>query len=242
MRSKVVTALFEGLGYKALQLEGGHKAYRNFVLKELNEFDFKPKLIVVYGLTGTGKTDLLKKFSNSLDLEEIAQHRNSRLGMVGLNPRNQKMFDAMILQRLKALQNQDFVVIEGESRKLGKVLLPEFLFKAMKKGINVKAVLDMDLRAQRIVKDYFDTEEKKNEVKEIVKTMVQAMSRKVVDDIVAAIENEDYLTATKLLFIHFYDPKYNHTVENVNYDLILDMTDLDDVGKFINENYFSSNN
>ncbi|MBS3138020.1 tRNA 2-selenouridine(34) synthase MnmH [Candidatus Woesearchaeota archaeon] len=219
MRSKVVTNVLCGLGYRALQLEGGHKAYRKYVIEQLNNYQFKARFIVLYGLTGTGKTELLKQFPNSLDLEDLAQHRNSRLGMVGLQPRNQKMFDAMILQRFRALQNKEFIIIEGESRKLGRVLLPESLYKAMKKGINIKVELPIETRCKRLADEYFDTIEKIQQIKEIVKTMIPVLSNKIVDEIITAINSQDYEEAVRLLLVHFYDPKYNHTVENIDYQL-----------------------
>ncbi|MBI5393631.1 tRNA 2-selenouridine(34) synthase MnmH [Candidatus Woesearchaeota archaeon] len=226
MRSKVVTNVLCGLGYKALQLDGGHKAYRNYIIEQLNNYQYNFKFAVLYGLTGTGKTELLNKFPNSLDLENLAQHRNSRLGMVGLEPKNQKMFDALLLQRLRALQKQEFVIIEGESRKLGRILLPESLFKTMKKGINIKIELPIEIRCKRLASEYFDTPEKTQQVKNIVKTMTQVLSHQIVDNIIAEIDSQNYEEAVRLLLIHFYDPKYNHTVENINYDLKVENNDI----------------
>ena len=139
--------------------------------------------------------------------------------MVGLQPRNQKMFDAMILQRFRALQNKEFIIIEGESRKLGRVLLPESLYKAMKKGINIKVELPIETRCKRLADEYFDTIEKIQQIKEIVKTMIPVLSNKIVDEIITAINSQDYEEAVRLLLVHFYDPKYNHTVENIDYQL-----------------------
>jgi tRNA 2-selenouridine synthase len=59
-------------------------------------------LIVLNGLAGTSKTELIKKLSVSIDLEGIAKHRSSTFGSIGLNPRTQKMFDSYLLQKLKS--------------------------------------------------------------------------------------------------------------------------------------------
>ncbi len=235
MRSKVIAGLFSGLGYTTMQLNGGHKAFRKYVLEQMNKYQINSRLVVLYGLTGTGKTELLGQFSNMIDLEDLAQHRNSRLGMVGLVPRSQKMFEALLLQRLTALQKESFIFIEGESRKLGIVLLPEFLFTAMKKGINIKIELAMEMRCKRLSAEYFDTVEKIAEVRRIVLTMTQVLSHKIVDGIIAAIDLKNYEEAVRLLLVHFYDPLYNHTIENVTYDLKVENSDVGKAGDLIKQ-------
>ncbi len=58
MRSGSIVNLLSSLGVNVYQLEGGYKAYRNFVLEYLRHVMDK-NFVSVHGLTGTGKTDLL---------------------------------------------------------------------------------------------------------------------------------------------------------------------------------------
>lgn len=104
LRSKAPAALFHSLGYQTYRLEGGYKSYRKYVLEQLTNYHLKPKLVVLHGLTCSGKTKLLQLFPNSLDLEGLAQHRGSLFGSLGLKPNSQKRFDSLLLQKLNQLQ------------------------------------------------------------------------------------------------------------------------------------------
>ena len=65
MRSRAIAELFNTKGYRVWQLDGGIKAYRNYILKKLNEFNYDFEFYVLCGLTGSGKTKVLKNFENS---------------------------------------------------------------------------------------------------------------------------------------------------------------------------------
>ena len=93
MRSKTVTALFDALGYNIRQLDGGYKSFRKLVQEKLNAYSLNQKIIVICGLTCTGKTELLNQFHNSIDLEGLAQHRGSLYGAIGMQPVSQKRFE-----------------------------------------------------------------------------------------------------------------------------------------------------
>ena len=88
-----------------------------------------PQSLVLFGLTGSGKTEIIKKLSNGLDLEGLAQHRGSILGDIGLKQNGQKKFESLLLKKIEELKDQKFIVIECESRKIGKVEIPKNIFK-----------------------------------------------------------------------------------------------------------------
>jgi len=64
MRSESMAWLYERIGVKCSVLEGGYKGYRNYLLKEIGRI---PKLLVIQGPTGSGKTDIL------LNLKEMGE-------------------------------------------------------------------------------------------------------------------------------------------------------------------------
>ena len=97
MRSKVIVAFLESLKYNVFQLKGGHKAFRKYVREKLENYDLKPKVITLWGLTCVGKTDLLNKFHNSIDIEGMAQHNGSLYGAMGRKPHSQFRFDNLFL-------------------------------------------------------------------------------------------------------------------------------------------------
>ncbi|MSR86470.1 tRNA 2-selenouridine(34) synthase MnmH, partial [Candidatus Woesearchaeota archaeon] len=117
MRSGSVVGLLQSLKFDVVQLENGYKDYRRFVREQLDRVHI-PSLVILYGLTGSGKTEILGKIKNSIDLEGLAQHRGSIFGDIGLTQRSQKMFESLLLKRLIELQQEKVVFIEGESRRI----------------------------------------------------------------------------------------------------------------------------
>ncbi|MBT3814689.1 tRNA 2-selenouridine(34) synthase MnmH [Candidatus Woesearchaeota archaeon] len=217
LRSKIMTTLFESLGFKAFQLKDGYKAYRASLLKELQEFKLKPKLYVLHGLTCTGKTALLQKLPNSVDLEGLACHRGSLYGAIGLKPRSQKMFDNLLLKRLKELNSEKFIFIEGESRRIGNLMLPEFLWKAMCNGENIEVVRDLDIRVKEMVKEYFLDAEIVKDIKEISSRLWKVISKAKKQEMLDFIDAGEFEKAAKILLVYYYDPLYDHSLSKLDY-------------------------
>lgn len=228
MRSRVITEILVENKIKASQLDGGHKAYREHVREKLGSYKFKPKLIVLYGLTGSGKSELLQKLSlPKIDLEDLAQHRSSLLGGVGLKPRGQKLFEALLLENVEKVNREKVVFIEGESRKVGDSVVPEFLFHAMKNNcVNVKVKCSIQNRIKRIVPEYFDTEDKCKELIEIFNKMRQLLSNKAVEQLISWTDSKDYEKVTEWFLLNYYDKKYSFTVDSVEYDFEVDNNNI----------------
>src|SRR5262245_36213359 len=123
LRSRAVIAFLRGLGrVEVLGLEGGYRAYRRCVRARIQAWR-PPPSFVLRGLTGVGKTLVLRALAERrpewvLDLEALAGHRSSILGMVGLQPASQKLFESRLVTRL-ARGFGAVCVVEGESRKVG---------------------------------------------------------------------------------------------------------------------------
>lgn len=230
MRSKSVTSLLDSIGFNVLQLENGHKEFRRHVLEYFSKLKLKPCFIVLYGLTGTGKTEILKKILlPKIDLEDLAQHRSSLLGSINLKPRTQIMFDALLFNRLRTIQNEKYVFIEGESRKIGSVEMPDFLWRKCKEGINIKISCPLKNRISRLVKEYTPiNDETKKQLFSILDRLKQKLSGAVVDKLKQCLETKDYDTFTKIMLEKYYDPLYQHTVENIKYDYTVDFEKIED--------------
>ena len=155
MRSKSVTRFLSSEGFRVQQLEGGYKAYRRHVLDFLK--DFRPPLIVLHGRTGVGKTLLIRSLPGSIDLENLAQHRSSIFGAVHLQPRNQKNFEGIFYSKTSSKPRKEFIFVEGESRKVGKVFIPEAFADAMKKGKKIlQGLLDQGKLEPRYIFSLFE--------------------------------------------------------------------------------------
>ncbi len=122
-RSGAMAHVLREVGWDAKTLEGGYKAYRRYVVDALAALPEKFTFKVIHGVTGSGKSRLLRALAatgaQALDLEELAAHRGSVLGGLTERPQpSQKMFESLLLQRL--LLNFDAckaVFVEGESKE-----------------------------------------------------------------------------------------------------------------------------
>ncbi|MDP4171532.1 MAG: tRNA 2-selenouridine(34) synthase MnmH, partial [Bacillota bacterium] len=99
MRSQAVMTFLEFSGIRAKRLAGGYKAYRQYILQQIPSM-LPEKAVVIHGMTGVGKTEILKILNNQgypvLDLEGMAGHRGSIFGSIGIGEgNNQKTFDSL---------------------------------------------------------------------------------------------------------------------------------------------------
>ncbi|MEK6901577.1 MAG: tRNA 2-selenouridine(34) synthase MnmH, partial [Nanoarchaeota archaeon] len=226
MRSKFIVDLLRSLGYEAYQLQGGYKEYRRYVREQLEQFQLKPKLIVLWGLTCTGKTKLLSFFPNSLDLEGLAQHRGSLYGGIGLTPRTQKAFENVLFWKLQELNGEKYILLEGESRKIGDVQMPDFLYKAMLKGIPILITRNLERRAEHALQEYFKTKEDLQRIKEVTAHLFKVISKEKQQKVLELLDKGNNKEAVKILLEFYYDPLYNHTIKKKEYRFEIDTDDL----------------
>ncbi|MCZ2256943.1 tRNA 2-selenouridine(34) synthase MnmH [Sporosarcina sp. G11-34] len=216
MRSKTAATVLDLMGIHAKRLYGGIRSYRQWVVHELEDKKFLPKLFVLNGFTGSGKTLILKKLHTKgypvIDLEGIAGHRGSIFGQIGLEPSNQKKFDSLLLKEVSHYENEPFVFIEGESRRIGKVSLPEFLNDKKEKGKQLFINIPIEVRVQNILDDYKPWESSKP-FKEAFQLIKKRIHTPIARQIESDLENGDFASATKLLLEFYYDPKYKHASE-----------------------------
>ena len=204
MRSGIIASVLESIGFKVLQVDGGYKSFRHYIADRLYNFQLKPKVMCLYGLTCSGKTKLLEKLPNSLNLEELAQHRGSLYGGVGLKPHTQKKFENLLWQRLQQLNHFDYIFVEGESRRIGNVEIPPFLFKAMKNGLNIIIEKDFNLRVEACVQEYFSSQEKVQQIKEITPQLRDVISNQRKQEIISLIEKKEYKEVAAILLKEYY--------------------------------------
>jgi tRNA 2-selenouridine synthase len=136
-RSGAMTHVLRQVGWPALQLDGGYKAYRRLVIAELATLARRFAFQVIAGATGSGKSRLLQTLHNKgaqvLDLEQVAAHRGSVLGTLPDRPQpGQKAFESALWQALRTMNPARPVFVEAESRKVGELRVPEALMERMR--------------------------------------------------------------------------------------------------------------
>lgn len=132
MRSGSVAWLMEATsGCRVATLKGGYKTFRRWVL---HSFAIPRKLRIVAGLTGSGKTAILKQLAelgeHTVDLERLANHKGSAFGQLGEAPQpTQAQFENALALAWRATDPERPVWLEDESRMVGKRVLPEPLWE-----------------------------------------------------------------------------------------------------------------
>ncbi|CAM3167023.1 tRNA 2-selenouridine(34) synthase MnmH [Filibacter tadaridae] len=235
MRSKTAATVLDLMGIHAKRLTGGVRSYRQWVVHELEKEEFKPKLYVLNGYTGSGKTLILKRLAQGgypiLDLEGMAGHRGSIFGQIGLEPSNQKKFDSILIHELSRFQAEPFVVMEGESRRIGKVSMPQFLNDKKEQGLQLFIHLPLEARAQNILDDYQPSNypERFKEAFQLIKKHIHTPISRQIEN---GFESGDFLSVTKLLLEYYYDPKYEHSSNQYNEDQKIDINAIDNEDAF----------
>lgn len=164
-------------------------------------------------------------FKCKVDLEGFAGHRGSVYGGIGITQNTQKKFENLLLQKLEELQEEKYILVEGESKRIGNVFIPALFFSAMEAGIKIKVEKSFEKRVAYSVATYCNTEEKRKEFLEITKQLRRNITNKTKDIIILALEEGDTTTAIGTLLTEYYDPLYNHYLEQQEYSAIIENDD-----------------
>ncbi len=221
-RSTFFASVFSSIGIPIAQLEGGYKTYRKEVITLLPILNDKTTYIVLHGNTGVGKTDILHSLRDIgysvLDLEGAANHRGSLLGSIGIGDCNsQKKFETNIYDQLIRSKSQ-YVFVEAESRKIGKVVIPNYISEKMQNGIHVFIDADLDYRVKSLKKDYIQNN---NWIVESINA-VEKLNKYISKDNLNSLKNEissgNFDFAAKELMQKYYDPMYTFKSDTFKYD------------------------
>ncbi|OUT76737.1 MAG: tRNA 2-selenouridine(34) synthase MnmH [Betaproteobacteria bacterium TMED22] len=158
-RSGSMSLVFRQIGWQAKQLAGGYKSFRRHVIKNTDTLASSFHYVVICGLTGTAKTDLITEIKRhggqTLDLEGLAQHRGSVLGFdpSAIQP-TQKKFETEIWYQLQQLDPKKPVFVESESKKIGDLRIPEPLINTFRQGSCINITAGIGTRSEYLKKNY----------------------------------------------------------------------------------------
>ncbi|WP_175913390.1 tRNA 2-selenouridine(34) synthase MnmH [Burkholderia metallica] len=215
-RSGSMTTWFNLIGWKARQLDGGYKSYRQSVCVTLDSLPTRFRYIALVGHTGCGKTRLLNALrdagAQTLDLEALACHRGSLLGALPGKPQpSQKGFDSGLVETLGRFDPEWPVFVESESRRIGLVQLPIALIEAFHAGPWVHVDAAHDERIAFLLDDYAHLFDQPDAFKAQLHRLIGLHSREQVTHWKALIDaNARAELFTELIDRH-YDPAYART-------------------------------
>lgn len=234
-RSGITQSWLEEGGVSIPRLKGGYKAFRNFLMEKSEEITANTKTIIIGGNTGSGKTILLNRLNNTVDLEGLAKHRGSSFGKFIFSQPSQIDFENALYYKLiqHNAQGHKHLVIEHESRNVGRVYIPKPIFDNLNAASLVILKTPLDERVNITYQEYV-----LNDLQEYTRAFAEQGKTKWYENISAGIDrikkrlgSERYLNIKallaqslegpdeghkewiKILLSEYYDPMYEYQIE-----------------------------
>ncbi len=173
---------------------------------------------MVCGTTGSGKTRLLQALqaqgAQVLDLEALANHRSSVLGLIpGVAQPSQKAFDTAIWAALSGFDAARPVYIESESKKVGNVALPEGLVAVMRASPCLQLDLPEAERVALLLEDYDFFVRDIEFFCERLGALTEARGKETVRDWQARARGGHLASVVQELLVKHYDPAYLQSIK-----------------------------
>ena len=212
-RSGSLTHILQKIGFGAIQLDGGYKAYRRHVIAELASLPARLSFRVVCAPTGSGKSRLLqalaKQGAQVLDLEALAAHRGSLLGALPDQPQPpQKHFESEIWDALSQFDVAQPIFVESESKKIGKLRVPEALIAAMRASACIRLDVPLAARVQLLTEDYAHFLHDPEDINNLVAHLTTLRGNEMVSAWQALASQHDWPGLVAALLEQHYDPAY----------------------------------
>ena len=234
MRSQAISQVFDLLELPHCRLSGGYKAFRRHVCNFFAE-EFKQEIIVLHGLTGAGKTEMLQELSKKeypvINLEALANHRGSAFGHIGLGKTpSQKQFEGLLFAECRKHREAKRIAVECESRSIGSLQLPDGFFNAMQTGRKVLVYDSLQNRIERLVATYAESCSLENEeqLAAALHSLRKRLGNTATDDLLRLVKSHDYREVAHRLLVGYYDPLYRYPDKpSPAYELNLNAGDME---------------
>ena len=220
-RSAIAQAWLRELGADVPRVPGGFKALRQICLDVLDVAPRQRRWLVLGGRTGSGKTELLQTLPGAIDLEGLARHRGSAFGARQTpQPAPVTFENALAVAWLQ--HRHDRLVVEDESRTIGRLALPES-WHAHMQTVPV-ALLEVPLaeRVANIVREYVDQPlaqgvppaalyaRYSDALRRIERRLGGARRQAVQTELDRAFASGDHDPWVARMLEWYYDPMYDH--------------------------------
>ena len=220
------------------RLEGGYKAFRNYLINELDPANQTSIPIILGGRTGTGKTILLQQLENAIDLEAIANHRGSSFGRFTTPQPSQIDFENNLAWALIKHAHQDHrhIILEDEGRNVGDRYLPKPLVEhfqesalvLLERPIQERVEITFDeyiTSAQADYRSVYGIEKGDHEwlaymdncvdrIKKRLGGLRHQEIKKLLHDAFEAGDPEQHKNWIRRLLVEYYDPMYDYQIQN----------------------------
>ncbi|NEQ75329.1 MAG: tRNA 2-selenouridine(34) synthase MnmH [Okeania sp. SIO2C9] len=212
MRSASVAWLLETAGFNVALLIGGYKGFRRWAL---SLFSVPQKMIILGGMTGSGKTEILSALGSMgeqvLDLEALANHRGSSFGALGQlpQPTNEQFWNAIAMEWAKFDRSQ-VLWVEAESKRIGMCCIPQEIFEQMERAKVIEISRSRQERVAFLVEIYGEAD-----INDLIASTERIRRRLGGLRTQQAINflREGNLAAASDLILHYYDKTYTYDLE-----------------------------
>ncbi|GAU76076.1 tRNA 2-selenouridine(34) synthase MnmH [Fusibacter sp. 3D3] len=220
-RSTSIALLLKGIGIPVSWLQGGYKNYRQLVLEHLSDPLFYPKMLVIHGLSGVGKTHVLTTLESDhlpvLDLEGLAMHKGSHLGHIGIEQlQTQQNFENLVFEKIFKMPDK-YCFVESESKRIGPVFMPQTLYNCIQAGIHSLLNAAIEFRVDLLVKDYSLCDDFDAQLRKALTKLSIYTSKAFLEDLEQLIQQKNYAQIAEKLLLEYYDPIYKKSIVKHEY-------------------------
>ena len=236
MRSNSIARVLDAMGIEIFIIKGGYKSYRKHVIDRLNFLNTKHKYIVLHGYTGVGKTKILnlleKKDYSVLDLEKLSRNSGSVFGSIAYDgiSNSQKKFESLLLEKLDKV-NDKMIFTESESKRIGRVVIPDSLFNNMNKGYHILISTNIENRIKNTLDDYIniDSKNKDENIRKSIYLLRKRLGNNKVEELIKEFNNKNYEYIIHELMVNYYDPLYKYSIDKLGqYDKIIEYKEINE--------------
>jgi tRNA 2-selenouridine synthase len=216
-RSGSMAHVLAKIGWRVVQLDGGYKSYRHFVLQDLDVLPCGLQFRSVCGATGSGKSRLLRALVNVgaqvLDLEQIACHKGSVLGeMEEQEQPPQKMFESRVWAALRSFSPERPIYVESESKKIGSLRVPEVLMETMRAAPCIVVDLSKQDRVKLLMEEYEFFLREPERLKKNLRRLVKLHGEAVIAEWEELADAGRWEELVEILLDQHYDPAYQRSI------------------------------
>lgn len=164
-RSSAACHYFSQHGIKCVKIREGYKAYRHQIYQLFYEDPSSLNFVVLSGLTGCGKTQIIENLSGKapvFDIEKAAGHASSLFGHIRFEvktddiPANQLQFENRLFEQIISQGSSSLPFIaESESKRISKFNIPDKLYARLLESPVIVINSDIAKRVERIKAEYF---------------------------------------------------------------------------------------